>query len=176
MLITPDSIQSAVSTSQVKTHLRVETYEDDALIEALAITATSMAEHELNRALITQTLTLVVDGFPLKNLQLQRPPVQSVASIKYLDTDGLLQTVSPQSYRLIKDPIAPYITSTAWPQGSEVTVEYEAGYGTQADVPVQIKQWILVHVGAMYENRESVGKELKPLPFVSSLLDRYRTL
>jgi uncharacterized phiE125 gp8 family phage protein len=176
MLIAPDNVQSAVSVSQVKTHLRVETHEDDALIEALAITATSMAEHELNRALVTQTLTLVIEEFPLKNIQLQKPPVKSVTSIKYLDTDGVLQTVSSDLYRLIKDPIAPYITSSAWPEGTEVTVVYQAGYGTESNVPAQIKQWILVHVGAMYENRESVGKELKPLPFVASLLDRYRTL
>lgn len=174
MLITPVLAPAAVSPEEAKTHLRVEINDDDMLIDSLIATATSMAEHELGRALVTQEFTLAIDQFPRGAIYLQRPPVQSIVSVKYLDESGAQQTLAAESYRLIKNPLAPSITSDSWPTGTEVEIKYVAGYGDAAAVPAQIKQWILVHIGAMYENRESVGKPLEPIPFVDRLLDRYK--
>lgn len=174
MLITPIQAPAAVSDVEAKTHLRVEFNDDDALIGILIVAATSMAEHELGRALVTQDFTLLLEKFPRGPVYLERPPVQSVASVKYLDESGVLQTLSTDAYRLVADPLAPYVTSDEWPTGSQVEIKYIAGYGDVTKIPAQIKQWILVHVGAMYENREAVGKPMEPIPFVASLLDRYR--
>lgn len=174
MLITPVQAPAAVSTAEAKAHLRVEIADDDTLIAVLIAAATSMAEHELGRALVTQEFTLAIDRFPRGAIYLERPPLQSITSVKYLDESDVQQTLAPESYRLIMDPLAPSIVSDSWPTGTEVEIKYVAGYGDASVVPAQIKQWILVHIGAMYENREAVGKPLEPIPFVDRLLDRYR--
>jgi uncharacterized phiE125 gp8 family phage protein len=56
-----------------------------------------------------------------------------------------------------------------------VKVRYVAGWANAAAVPQGIKQWMLLNIGHWYENREaSTGGGLVALPFIASLLDRYR--
>ena len=99
----------AVTLDEAKLHLRVESTADDDLISALILACTQMAEHELQRGLVTR-------------------------------------------------------------EGTE-------GYGDSPEaVPVAIRQWILVHVAYYYEHRTSATEgALSPLPFVSALLDPFRT-
>lgn len=63
-----------------------------------------------------------------------------------------------------------------WPRGL-VTREGTEGYGDSPEaVPAAIRQWILVHVAYYYEHRTSATEgALSPLPFVSALLDPFRT-
>ena len=50
--------KSAVTLEDAKLHLRVDHSADDALIEALCLSATQMAEHELQRGLISREGTV----------------------------------------------------------------------------------------------------------------------
>jgi hypothetical protein len=54
-------------------------------------------------------------------------------------------------------------------------VTYHAGYGLDpADVPGDIQAWLLLRVGTLYENRESItGRtgNIDTMPFVDSLLN-----
>lgn len=163
----------AVTLQEAKFHLRVEISDDDEIINNLIIVATSMAEHELGRALVTQSIKLEMNSFPRKAIELDMPPVQSVTSIKYLNENEVLQTLSSSSYELVKDFLRPYVKSDQWPTGTKVEVIYQAGFGSTVVIPPEIKQWILVHIGSMYENRESYGKQLEKIPYVDALLARY---
>lgn len=163
----------AVTLAEAKSHLRVEINDEDSLITNLIAVATSMAEHELGRALVTQQLAINLDGFPRGEIALKMPPIVEIISIQYLDEDGALQTLDSTTYKLVKDSLLPCVKADTWPQGTDVEVVYRAGFGTAADVPAQIKQWILVHVASMFQNRESIGKPLESIPYVQSLLDRY---
>lgn len=51
-------------------------------------------------------------------------------------------------------------------------VEYRAGYGTAtADVPGDVQSWVLLRVGALYENREAVtDSTVNSMPFLDGLL------
>lgn len=166
-------IAGAVSLQEAKSHLRVEISDEDDIIGNLIIAATSMAEHELGRALITQTIKLEMKAFPRGRIELDMPPVQSITSIKYLDDGGAMQTLSEAKYELVKDLIRPGVKADQWPIGTQVEVVYVAGFGSADEVPREIKQWILVQIGSMYENRESFGKQLEKIPFVDALLARY---
>ena len=59
-----------------------------------------------------------------------------------------------------------------------VQIAYTCGYGLGAAVPPGIKAWILMRIGALYENREEVvvGSRIVSieLPFVDRLLDPYQ--
>lgn len=164
---------AAVTLAEAKLHMRVEVNDEDTLITNLISVATSMAEHELGRALVTQSMKVNLDRFPRGPIELFMPPVVSITSIQYEDENGATKTLDPINYQLVKDFQRPRITASTWPVGSDVEVIYQAGFGAIADVPAPIKQWILVHVSSMYENRESIGKPLATLPYVSRLIERY---
>ncbi len=164
---------AAVTLQEAKSHLRVEIADENDIIDGLIIVATSMAEHELGRALSTQTIKLEMNCFPRGNIELNMPPVQSITSIKFLDENGVLQTLLSSNYELVKDFLRPYVKSVQWPTGTKVEVIYQAGFGSTDTIPPEIKQWILVQIGSMYENRESYGKQLEKIPYVDALLARY---
>lgn len=178
-----------LSLSEAKLHLRVEHTADDALITSLIVSARQAAEHELQRALITQTWERVLDLFPLDGetnaIELGRPPIQSITSVKYVDQNQVEQTLSSSAYSLDADNepgwLLPAI-DTEWPDtldtADAVRVRFVCGYGGAADVPDAIKSWMLVRIGTLYKMREQfvVGATMTPVPesFVDRLLDPYR--
>lgn len=176
-----------VTLAEAKLHLRVDDNADDVLIGALITASRQHAEHDTRRALVTQTWKLVLDAFPESVITLDRAPVSAVVSVVYIDPEGVSQTLSAAGYQLdaVTEPcrLVPAYGST-WPatraQVNAVTVTYTCGYGNPDTVPESIKRWMLLRIGALYENREEVltGRAitLAPLPFVDALLAPYRLL
>lgn len=167
-----------------KLHCRVDGTDEDTLITALIVAAREQAEHETGRALVTQTWELVHDSFP-EAFVLRRAPIQSVTSLKYLDSaTGAEQTLAGTDYLLDKDSEPGYVVPAygkAWPASygvpNAVRVRYVAGYGVAATVPQAIKQWMLLAIGTMYENRATGGAAQTyaiPDNFWGGLLDPYR--
>lgn len=173
MLIAPGSVPAAVTLAAARAQLRLDDVDEDGLIESLVIAATSMAEHELGRSLVTQTWELRLERFPTGKICLAKPPVQSITSITYMDSEGESRTLAEGEYSLVLDPQTPWVVG-AWPSGTDIRVKFVAGYGTEDNVPVSIQRWILMHVSTWFRNRESAGAALDPMPKFSSLLDRYR--
>ena len=176
-----------VTLAEAKLHCRVDIADDDTLITALITAATEMAEQKTGRAIMTQTLELTLDAFP-DAFELTRVPVQSVTSVKYYDTTGAQQTLSNTLYALdaADDFGFAYISPVyagVWPdtrdQINAVAVRYVAGYADSASVPQSIKNWILLMVSTMYENRETEAYSSRAvsttvqMQFVDRLLDRY---
>jgi uncharacterized phiE125 gp8 family phage protein len=174
-----------VTLAEAKLHCKVDGTEDDALITALIAAARQQAEHRTGRALITQTLEVVLDAFP-DAVKLPMPPAVSITSIKYIDMVGVQQTLDTSAYSLDKDSQPGWVTpayDTNWPETynvpNAVRVRYVAGYGTAADVPQSIKAWILMAVAALYTQREGIAvgnmntvNEI-PRDFFAGLLDPY---
>lgn len=173
MLIAPGSVPAAVTLAAARAQLHRDDTDEDELIQSLVIAATSMAEHELGRSLVTQEWGLRLVSFPMGNICLAKPPVQSITSIDYTDPEGAARTLAAADYSLVPDPQTPWVAG-AWPVGTDVRVKFVAGYGAEEDVPVSIQRWILMHVSTWFRNRESAGAALHPMPGISSLLDRYR--
>ncbi len=151
---------------------------------------------DLGRSLMTQTLTLKMNGFPYGNytsmdvwdriryrggasdclpfrynnfnwreIPLPYPPYQSNLAITYLDSDGTTQTLSPSVYRLVGGGHGLSKVSLrenqSWP-GALYTeesgiIQWTAGYGSTGDkVPAPLRYAILLMIGHLYENRQSV--------------------
>jgi hypothetical protein len=118
-------------------------------------------------------------------IELPFPQLQSVDSVKYKDMDGVLQTLSADDY-IVDAASEPGVITPApgknWPPTQIITnavqISFTAGYGQPEAVPANIKAWILMRLGALYENREEVSVAMRvnvnELPFVDRLLDRYR--
>ena len=184
-----------------KVHLTVEHDQHNGLIDGLIRRATKLVEHRVERQLITATWKLTLDQFPpdcdewrrpydwtygqrTAEIELRRPPVQSITSVVYIDSDGAEQTLAASEYQLdaVSSParLAPAY-GKSWPATrsvyNAVTVTFKAGYGDNSDnsIPHTARQAILMLVGYWYENREAVGTVGTEMAFAfDSLLDDLR--
>ncbi len=175
-----------LTLAEAKLHLRVDAdvTDDDSLITALIVTARQQAEHRTGRALVTQQWRLGLDQFPVDSLDLPFPKLQSVQSVTYLDSNGARQTLANTEYDAINDEMVGRIVPAygkSWPDCRQhpgsVQISYTCGYGAAADVPQSIKAWMLLAIGAWYENREALtsGQPVAELPrcFWEGLLDPF---
>jgi uncharacterized phiE125 gp8 family phage protein len=163
-----------ISLDEAKLHLRVDISDDDTLITSQIQTARRRAEKIAGRAFITQTWDYVLDAFPQGDtLEIPKPPLQSITSIKYYDQDGTEYTLSSDDYYVdtYGEPGRVVLKSSAtWPsitlrEANGVVVRFMAGYGDADDVPEEFKQAIYLLVGHFYENREAVSDaRLVPTP------------
>lgn len=163
-----------VTLFEAKAHLRVNHTDEDVLIESLIAAATEYLDGPtgiLGRALVAQVWREDWGGFQA-SFPLRVGPVQNVVSVSYTDDAGSAQTVSGARVVVSGGCYSVHpATGTAWPSGSDVSIEYTAGY---ADVPAPLKAAILLHVGALYEHRESVS-ETALMPFAyEALITPYR--
>lgn len=151
-----------VTLAEAKLHCKVDGADDDTLITALIIAARQQAEHRTNRALITQQWEFTLQEFP-DLIELPKPALVSVQSVKYLDEDGALQTLANTEYQVVSSELIGYIQPAygkTWPicriQPDAVVVAYTAGYGAAAAVPQSIKAWMLMAIATMYAQREAI--------------------
>ena len=199
-LVTPPA-EEPVTLIEAKLHLRVDFDDDDTLITSLITAARQAAETLTGRQLITARWKQVLDCFPGPSLMgvpagqaftlpghailLAKAPVQSVISINYLDMGSVSQTMPVSNYTVDSacepariTPVFGQIWPICLPQIGAVSVTFDAGYGTAAQVPEGIKSWIKLRVGSLYAHREEVAAlsrgRIDSLPFIDGLLDPYK--
>ena len=151
--------QLAVSVADMKTYLRVDTSDDDALIEDFIESATETIKEYLQRALITETFLLTMDGFNWSDddyglslgagvhtasvpyqygwgdeIDLPYRPIQSITSLKTFNRDNTESTFSASNYELDEEGGRLYLNEgatfpTELRDREAVNVTYVAGYG-----------------------------------------------
>lgn len=173
-----------ITLEQAKEHLHITGTDQDAYILSLVSVARRMCEQKTGRRLVTQTWNVFYDSFcdalcGRCEIWLPISPVQSVTHVKYYDTANVLQTWSSSYYQLATglQPRLAAVQGYAWPSTyvrmQAVEIRVVAGYGEPDAVPEDLVQWMLLHIGHWFENRESTSqREMKTLPFVDGLLDR----
>lgn len=170
---------------EAKDHLRVDSDDENALVQRLIQSARVDAENFLNRRIARATLKLQLDHFPgaydhgycrdgltrrhrsgVDAIRPPSPPLVSVTSITYVDANGDTQTLATDAYQVDSDSEPGRIVpayGTCWPatrcQPNAVAVTYVAGYATTAEELYPIKQAMLLHIGWHYENREATKAE-----------------
>lgn len=179
-----------LTAGEIRHYRRIDDGVDDSELDTLITRSTRWCENYCQRAFITQTWTLTLDGFGdctyMNNgmIYVPRPPLIGVSSIAYLDTAGTSQTWSSSLYRVDAtsepgriEPAYGQTYPTTRGVTGDVTITHTCGYGAAASaVPGDIKQAIVLLVGHWYENREAVlvGTISKQVEFsVESLLEPY---
>lgn len=168
-----------VSLAEVKLHSRIGVDTDDALIAMYITSARQLAEQKTGRSLAPRTMARYYDEFP-DSIELPKGPITSVDSLKYLNTIGVLTTLSSALYSLDATQLSSWIVpayGTTWPSTlttpNAVQIQYQVGYSS-VTIPASIKAWILLMVGTLYENRESASERpVADNPFADALLARY---
>lgn len=151
-----------------------------ALIKAMRIAAEGMTRS----AFVTQTWDMFLDQFPNWEMTIPKPPLQSVTSITYTDTNGVEQTLASDQY-LVDTSTSPARITPAfgmiWPvtrwQTNAVKVRFVCGYGSAGAVPEGIKLWMKVRMMHYFDNPGAMSQirgivEL-PRSLIDGLLDDY---
>lgn len=153
----------------------------DPELNMLITAARQHVEPYLKRKIITQTLDLYLDCFPGWTLKLP-VPIQSVTSIAYFDSNGVEQTLAADQY-LVDSTTEPARITPAfglvWPvtqyRNNAVKVRFVAGYGAASAVPKCVKNWMLIRIKTLWDNRDQItmqsGSPVFEPSFVDSLLD-----
>lgn len=173
-----------IDLATAKAHCRVIHSSEDSLI-ALYIAAAAQAldgpDGLLGRALLTQTWDYSQDGFDGDSIALPLPPLQSVTTVKYLDADGVLQTLDAGRYTVNTADGTVTIDADGWPTTQDVpnavTIRFVAGYASATEVPAPIRAAMLLHIGDLFENRQ-IGTERQVFtnPAYDALTYPYRKL
>ncbi len=185
-LVTP-AVKSPLELRDVAEHLRITDFDQDTLITSLMQAARDYVDGRngcLGRALITQTWELALPKFPISEIRVPLPPLQSVTSVKYDDENDAEQTLAASNYQVdTRSRMGRLVLASGgtWPGTFDninaVRVLFIAGYGTDAtNVPMPIRQAMLLLVGHWFEHREAAtigpGGILLPLA-VEALLSPF---
>jgi uncharacterized phiE125 gp8 family phage protein len=187
-----------ITLDEAKVHLRVDDTASDTLIGVQLQAAREQVEEYTRRALMPQTWELRADRFTAlpcvtpvlterastrSEIRLGRVPVTSVTSVKYIDADGVEQTLSSSAYAADLTAYPPILAPAygeSWPTARDergaVRVRFVAGYADAASVPAALKAAILLILADLYANREAqiVGTIIAANPTLKALLAPYR--
>ena len=174
-----------ISLNEMKDHLRVTGNDEDLYLNSLIKAARQHLESITGRAFITQTFQMLLDRFPMYEIEVARSPLQSVTSITYTDNDGIVQTWTSAEYRVDTKSFVPritpeydYIYPSARYVTNSITITFLAGYGNSAvDVPAPLRHAILLLAAHYYEHREEVTEinKLSAIPVgIDYLIAPYR--
>ena len=142
-----------ISLSEVKLFSRIDGTDEDDLLTDFIQNVRENTENWLGRALIEQSITLVMDFWPDEPyIELPRPPLISITSYQILaeddsgtdyDSDNyMIDTISEPGRLIIKDGSTPPYNYDRYYAGHKII--YKAGYGTETtDVPAGIKLGML---------------------------------
>lgn len=154
-----------VTPTEAKDHLRVTGDDENVLISLYLSAARRYAEDYSGRTIPATTYAYTLDCFPTKTyIELPAPPLYSVTSISYIDTNGNSQTWASNQYYvdnksepgkvvLVNGATYP-LTQTGRPNA--VTITYVAGWQTLASIPVNYKLATLQFLAHAYEYRNPV--------------------
>lgn len=199
VVVTPPAYEP-VSRDEVKNWLRVDSSDTnhDAVIDILISAVRVDVENRTHRALIPRTYRLSMDRWPIDcewghKIDLWYPPLISVSSVTYLDTDGNRQTLAADQYEVHDESEPAFIVpgyNIVWPsirvRPDTLQIEYVAGYasgspddedGQQETIPKALRQWMVTKIATLFENREQIviGTTVTKIPhdFTDGLLDAF---
>ncbi|WP_109808413.1 head-tail connector protein [Sphingosinithalassobacter portus] len=188
IVVTPP--EPVVSWADADAHLKLDgDVTQQAIVEGYIASATEHVDGPvapdggLGRALGVQTLEARFDRAEIgSHILLPFPPAIELVSVTYLDADGEEQVADLADFELLGRDLIPVGSSWPWSDGSTrreaVRIRYDAGYTT---LPAPIRAAILLMVGDLYANRETVtvgaSVQARGIPMstsVSNLLNPFR--
>lgn len=180
--------QAALPVEEMKDHLRLGSgFADDGLqdglIEAYLRAAMAAIEGRIGKMLYRRRFLWVLDCWREDEQALPVSPVAGIVSVTLVDAEGAETLVPATAYRLIPDLHRPRLVGKGSalptiPSQGLVKVVFDAGFGPAwTDVPVDLRQAVLLLAGEYYEHRHDDGAQAAGLPFgVVTLIERWRNV
>ena len=179
LLVPPAS--EPVSLAELKSYLRVEHADEDALIERLIVAARAACEARTRRAFLAQTWRLTRPHWP-RDGQIDVPlaPLATVAAARSVAADGSATALDVARFTLLAGA-APGLVLVRPPLpapevGGHVELDLVAGYGTEAaDVPADLAEAVRRLAALYYEHRGASGAADMPAD-IAGLLAAHRVV
>lgn len=175
--VTVDPSGQVLTTSETKNHLKVDSSDDDTLIDNLISVATEICQDYTRRLLLTQTVECYLDSWD--DMIINRSPIQSISKIEYYNSNNELTELDSSTYDvdIVSEPARITLADgKSWPtlrsRTNPIIITFVAGYGTASDIPDDLKQGMLSLIGHLYENRQDVivGRQVNSIPKTSQYL------
>ena len=187
-----------VSLAEARQWLRLEDTDTDhtATLRILIKAMREDAENLTHRAYVQRQYRYSIGGYPTDceyglKIELPFPPVVSVDSFKYVDSNGTLQTLAADQYVLHNEAEPAFILPAwlvTWPTHrvvpNAIQITFTAGYAAgspsdeqsaQQNIPAAVRAWMQTKLATLFENREQiiVGTIVNKIPrdFTDGLLD-----
>lgn len=189
-----------VTLAYARLHIRsLGTTEDPLVLNAINAAAMYF-EEQTGRQLLTATREAWLNAFPFigatgsaARIELPKPPLQGVTSVKYIDSSGTLQTftggspvanlftiskpVGPFAARGFVEPLYGGMWPTARVETGAVRIRYTCGYGDTADDIPELVRGILCFLIGHFDTFRSATSEqaISELPFgVTAMLNGFK--
>lgn len=157
----------AIPLSEVKEHIRYDGTDEDELIKRMIREATEEAGVACDTVFGTATCVFTCDGFPNGEFNLGVRPITTFNGIQYVNLDGDLVTLDPDTYsvgmrtgRLAPRTTGPYSSAAGtggWPTDAKgglesIVINFTAGLSLNA-LPFQARSAIKMIVASRFEKR-----------------------
>lgn len=168
---------SVVSLAEAKAHVRVDSADEDALIQALVDAATDFVSQRTGLSLGEETWRFV-SAPPSGDLRLPVEPARELTAVSWIDPNGAVINGDVGDFLLFggeRPTVRP--DSGAWPvmahRPDALTMTFTAGL---EECPKALQVAVLLLVGHWHLNREAVtGGGMMEVPAgAGSLIDVYR--
>lgn len=189
MLTEQTPVSSGVlPVEELKDHLRMGSgFTDDGLqdasIESYLRAALAAIEGRIGKMLFERRFLWELEAWREDEQALPVSPVSGIVSLTLVDVAGGEVVVPSGAYRLVKDLHRPRLAGRgtalpAIPTEGAAKVVFDAGFGVAwTDIPVDLRQAVLLLAGEFYEHRHDDGAQTAGLPFgVVTLIERWRTV
>lgn len=181
---------AALTVEEVRQQCRIDGDDEDAYLQGIVIPAVcALFESETRHRLLTTTMQDSLACWPRTGrIDLGWGRVREVEAVTYLDVAGQLLTLQPEAYQVDASglPGSVYAGPGWMPLAMQkhpaaLRIRYTAGFGDNpADVPHNVRLWLLLHCAHFWNNRESgfsaPGNDMKPLLFAASLIEPYQLI
>lgn len=178
----------ALPVEEMKDHLRMGSgFADDGLQDGLIETclraALAAIEGRIGKMLFQRRFLWVLECWREDEQALPVSPVSGIVSVTLVDAAGAEVVAAATTYRLVKDLHRPRLVGKGMalpviPSDGMAKVLFDAGFGAVwTDIPVDLRQAVLLLAGEFYEHRHDDGAQTAGLPFgVVTLIERWRTV
>ena len=171
--IAPPTV-AALSLDEAKAHLRLDHDDENTLVESLIKVAQAHLDGPDGVLSVVLTDSRWEESFEergCEKVSLQQQPVRSIHSVS---VDGA--ALSPENFSLHQKRSGRAVVEFATAQSGQIVIQYNAGAEDAASVPEPIKQAMRLHIGSLYELRETeaIGTITSKLPHYDILIGPYR--
>ena len=142
---------------ETKNYLGQEDDSDDAYIRTL-IESTRIDWERYGRQYVLATYDYKISHFAAR-IEIPKPPLVSITSIKYIDSASVEQTISSAVYDVVIDKDPGFLRvayDQTWPSDlrghpDDITIRFVAGFSDPISVPADVKVGMLKQISFEYD-------------------------
>lgn len=170
-IITPPAVRP-VTLEQIKQHLRLDTNDEDDLLNSYCDAATEFIESHISKFLIKRNVRQFVDEIPQSNeLLLEAEPVSEVTLVRGYTVNGEPHDFSSNEYKFLQYDSPPRLsfegTNSSSLSANGIEIDMVAGYGDSGtDIPQNVIRALFVLIAHWYEHRgtNAAGETFGTIP------------